>query len=77
METKTNKAIDLFHTGRLKEALALFSSFRIGFTAAEHRTLQIAHESLCGHSQFYADLGIDTSAAIEESKLIITKKYAT
>ena len=74
-KTKTSKAIDLFRSGQLKEALALFSAFRIGFTDDELRTLQIAHESLCGHSKFYASLGIDCSKAVEESKLIIREKY--
>lgn len=74
-QTKTSKAISLYAAGRLKEALAIFSTFRVGFTKDEQRTLQIAHESLCGNSQFYADLGIDTEAAVEESKRIISRKY--
>lgn len=75
MQTKTSKAIALFVAGQLKEALAIFNTFRVGFTQDERRTLQIAHESLCGNSQFYAGLGIDTAAAVEESKKIITLKY--
>lgn len=75
MELKTNKALDLFRAGNLKEALAIFRTFRIGYTKDERRTLQIAHESLCGHSQFYQNLGLDTQAEIEKSKEIIETKY--
>ena len=75
METKTSKAINLFLSGQLKESLAIFSAFSLGFTPCERRTLQMAHESLCGHSKFYTAIGIDTAAAVEESKMIISKKY--
>lgn len=75
MQTKTSKAISQFRSGRLKEALAIFCTFRIGFTKEERRTLQIASESLSGNSLFYRQLGIDTDKAIEKSKSIITSKY--
>lgn len=75
METRTTKAITLFQSGKLREALAIFSTFRIGFTKEERRTLQIAHESLSGHSSFYSNLGIDTQAEIAKSKKIIETKY--
>jgi hypothetical protein len=75
MQTKTSKAISQFRSGRLKEALAIFCTFRIGFTKEERRTLQIASESLSGNSSFYRQLGIDTDKAIEKSKSIITSKY--
>ena len=75
MQTKTSKAISQFRSGRLKEALAIFCTFRIGFTKEERRTLQIANESLSGNSSFYHQLGIDTDKAIEKSKSIITSKY--
>ena len=32
MRTKTEKAINLFESGCLKEALSIFRTFRIGFT---------------------------------------------
>lgn len=75
MKTKTNKAISLLQCGDLKAALAIFSTFRIGFTKEEQRTLKIASESLSGNSSFYSQLGIDTDKAIEKSKSIITSKY--
>lgn len=75
MQTKTNKAISLLHSGCLKEALAIFSTFRMGFTKEERRTLKIASESLSGNSSFYRQLGIDTDKEIEKSKSIITSKY--
>lgn len=75
MRTKTEKAINLFQSGCLKEALSIFRTFRIGFTKEERRTLQIASESLAGNASFYQQLGIDTNKEIERSKSIIASKY--
>ena len=75
MRTKTEKAVKLFQSGCLKEALAIFRTFRIGFSKEERRTLQIASESLTGNSGFYHQLGIDTDYMIMKSKEIITEKY--
>lgn len=75
METKTSKAINLLRSGRLKEALAIFSTFRIGFTREEHRTLKIAHECLSGNAGFYRQLGVDTNAEIEKSRILLSRKY--
>lgn len=75
METKTSKAISLLHSGYLKEALAIFSTFRVGFSKEERRTLKIAHECLSGNAGFYRQLGIDTSAEVEKSKSILIAKY--
>lgn len=75
METKTSKAISLLRSGYLKEALAIFSTFRIGFTSEERRTLKIAHECLTGNAGFYRQLGIDTRLEIEKSKSILLDKY--
>lgn len=75
METKTNKAISLLQCGDFKAALAIFSTFRMGFTKEEQRTLKIASESLSGNSSFYRQLGIDTDKEIEKSKSLLFKKY--
>ena len=75
MQTKTNKAISLLHSGCLKEALAIFSTFRVGFTKEERRTLKIAHECLSGNAGFYQQIGIDTNSEIEKSKSILLSKY--
>lgn len=74
MRTKTEKAINLFESGCLKEAF-IFRTFRIGFTKEERRTLQIASESLTGNGNFYQQLGIDTDYMISKSVEIITEKY--
>ena len=75
METKTNKAISLLQSGCLKEALAIFSTFRIDFTKEERNTLKIAHECLSGNAGFYRQLGIDTDAEIEKSKSLLFERY--
>lgn len=75
METKTSKAISLLRSGYLKEALAIFSTFRVGFTKEERRTLKIAHECLSGNAGFYQQLGVDTNAEIEKSRILLSRKY--
>lgn len=75
METKTSKAVALFRSGHLKEALSIFRTFRVGFTQEERRTLQIASESLSGNTSFYQQIGINTTHEIEKSKELLTKKY--
>ena len=75
MRTKTEKAINLFESGCLKEALSIFRTFRIGFTKEERRTLQIASESLAGNENFYQQIGIDTDSMISKSVEIIPEKY--
>lgn len=75
METKTSKAITLLRSGCLKEALAIFSTFRVGFTKEERRTLKIAHECLSGNAGFYRQLGVDTNAEIEKSRILLSRKY--
>ena len=75
METKTSKAISILQSGCLKEALAIFSTFRVGFTSEERRTLKIAYECLTGNARFYRQLGIDTRLEIEKSKSILLAKY--
>lgn len=75
MQTKTNKAILLLRSGCLKEALAIFRTFRVGFTKEERRTLQIASEALSGNSSFYQQIGVDTDIEIEKSKSILYDKY--
>lgn len=75
MRTKTEKAVSLFRSGCLKEALTIFRTFRIGFTKEERRTLQIAYESLTGNKNFYQQIGIDTDSMISKSVEIIAEKY--
>lgn len=75
MKSKTSKAIMLFCTGNMKEALKIFCTFRIGFTKAEKRTLDIAKDTLCGRGKFYRQLGIDTDTEVATATAIIRKKY--
>lgn len=75
METKTSKAITLLRSGCLKEALAIFSTFRSGFTHEERRTLKIAYECLSGNAGFYRQLGINTENEVEKSKTILLNRY--
>ena len=75
MVTKTAKAKELFSNGKVVEALKIFSTFKVGFTKEEKRTIQIAYESQTGKSSFYQNLGIDTKAMISEANSIIKRIY--
>jgi len=75
MMTKTDKAIGLFKDGKLRDALAIFRTFKIGFTKEEKRTLQIASETLNGCGLFYRQLGIDTALEVQKSITVIKRKY--
>ena len=72
---KTDKALGLLRQGKFSEALAIIAKFRIGFTKEEKRTLEIAHESLTGHSSFYESIGVDTSTCISKAREIVRNKY--
>lgn len=65
----------MFREGDFRGAFSIFSTFRMGFTREEVRTLQIASESLGGHDGFYRRIGIDTNAEISKAKELIRTKY--
>ena len=73
--TKTEKAVALWKEGEVKKALAIFVTFKIGFSKAEQRTLQIANECLAGHVGFYSQLGIDIKQELKKAREIINTRY--
>jgi len=73
--TKTDKAVELFNLGNIVAAFGIFKTFRIGFSADERRTLQIAHESMTGKESFYKSLQIDTDAIKTQALQLIKSKY--
>lgn len=75
MIRKTDKALRMFRAGDFRCAFSIFSTFRVGFTKEETRTLQIASESLGGHAEFYQSLGVDTNVEVSKAKEIIRIKY--
>lgn len=75
MQTKTSTALEHFHAGRLQKALAIFSTFRIGFSSEERATLTRAHEILSGHASFYRSLGLNTEQVIQQAETILFTKY--
>lgn len=75
MKSKTEKAIDLFRRGYLKESLSIFKTFRMGFASQQRRTLEIACDCLNGRLSFYQQLGVDVNMEILRSKSIIQSKY--
>ena len=75
MQTKTSKAVALLKDGRMREALAVFRTFRMGFSRDERRTIQIASETMNGSGRFYQSLGINTDSILEEARVILARKY--
>lgn len=75
--TRSEKALFYFKNGRIREALSIFKTFRLGFSKEEKRILEIACDCLNGRSSFYAKLGIETNSVINKSKEIIQQKYSS
>lgn len=72
---KTDKARALLKEGRFKEVLAIIKTFRLGFNKEEKRSIQISHETLSGHGDFYRQLGIKVDEIIEDTKKMLIDKY--
>ena len=53
METKKEKAVQLYNQGKIKEALRIFSKFRYDITKEENRLLTIAYECLTGKDTLF------------------------
>ena len=75
MKTKTSKAVELFRSGKVKEALRIFSTFRIGFSWEEKRAIEIAYESMTGKEAFYRSLGIDVDEEYRVAVVAINRVY--
>lgn len=77
VKSKTSKAVALLEDGKVREALAIFRTFRVGFTKDERRTIQIASETLNGSGRFYTAIGIDASLEVKKAIQILRQKYVS
>lgn len=75
LESQTQRAVRLYKEGKLREALRVFKTFRIGFTKDEKRNIEIAAEVLAGRETFYRSLGIDTQNVVKAALSTINAKY--
>lgn len=75
LDKKTDKVRALLKAGRFEEALAIIKTFRLGFNKEEKRSIQISHETLSGHGDFYRQLGIKVDEIIEDTKKMLIDKY--
>ena len=75
MPTKTERALLMFRAGDYRGAFSIFSTFRVGFTREETRTLQIASESLGGHAEFTRVSELIRTPRMSKAKEIIRNKY--
>jgi hypothetical protein len=74
METKTKQAQEKYIAGDFIGSLRLFHTFRIGMTKDERDVIKTAYEIMTGKGSFYAQLGIDTDAIVNQSRDIIETK---
>ena len=75
METKTNKAIELYRTGNIKGAFSIIATFKLGFTKDERDTIRMAHECMSGLENFYKSIGINAEIVKQRAISIIEEKY--
>lgn len=75
METKSAKVKRLIRSGNWKDALNILRYFRLEFTRAQKRDIEIASDVLNGHGSFYRQLGIDTEQTLADCKAMLTSKY--
>ena len=74
-ELKIDKAKRLYLDGDIKGSLKFFKTLKIGFTSAERRAMQIAHEAMVGNEKFYRSLGIDVDEERRMAIRAINKRY--
>lgn len=74
--TKTEQAITLWKSGKIKEALRIFKTFKIGFSKTDKETIQIAYEMLSGNETFYVSLGFNKKEVETKAITIIEKSYS-
>lgn len=75
LDKKTDRVRALLKVGHFKDALAILKTFRFGFNKEEKRSIQIAHETLSGHGDFYRQLGIKVDKIIEDTRRMLIDKY--
>ena len=73
--TKVDKVKSLLEAGAFQKAITIVKTFRLGFNKEEKRSIQIAHETLSGHGDFYRQLGIKVDEIIEDTKKMLIDKY--
>ena len=74
--TKTEIALGLFKSGKIKEALGIFKTFKLGYTKEETKSLTIAYECMTGKESFYKSLKVDTEFHYNNAMSILKSKYS-
>lgn len=73
--TKTEQAITLWKSGKIKEALRIFKTFKIGFSKDDKQIIEIAYEMMSGKENFYVSLGFKKIEIETKAKKIIETLY--
>lgn len=73
MVKKTELARKLFESGKVKEALRIAKTFRLGLTKEERDALVRGYECMV-HPEFYRMLGKDPQAEIERGLQVFKEK---
>lgn len=70
---KTDKAIWFYRTGKIKDALKIAKTFRIGITKEEHDKMVRAYECMV-HPEFYKMIGKNPEEEIRKGIAIFKEK---
>lgn len=73
--TKNQQVQKYLADSNLKGALRIASKFRLAFSKEQQKTLQIAHECLCGKADFYRQLGINTREVTMAAETLLNNVY--
>lgn len=75
MEKPTDVAREHYRNGRIKEALRIAKTFRLGLTKEEKASISRAYECFI-HSEFYKMIGKNIEEEIEKGKTVFERKIA-
>lgn len=73
--TKTEEALSNLRSGKTREALNIFKTFRINFKKEEIKQIARASEMLNGYVSMYEGMGYKTDTEVEKALLILNEKY--
>jgi hypothetical protein len=73
--SKTEQMLEYLRSGNIKQALRLTKSFRLGFSPAQKKVLDLGYECLVS-PYIYRQLGKDTDACVRQAVSLLHSIYA-
>lgn len=75
MKSRTDVAVQYLRVGDYSKALSIFSTFRMGFTKEQIRTMEIASDTVKGNGRIYKQLGINVNDVVDKAIKLLKEKY--